>query len=577
MNNSIPSRATGILIPVFALRREGDLGIGDTAALRQMVDWASASGVGLLQLLPINESGPDCSPYNAISSVALDPVLLEMSAEAVPGLTDGAVERARDGLGCGVLGADLVDYPAVRRAKRTLLEEAYAAYLEGEGAEPGHPLEDFRKAEDSWLEDYCLFRVLMDREGGRETWDLWSEEYNTAEKARTWLRQRLDEEGTQGATARQMGLHAFIQWVAFSQWRALRRYAGERGVKLMGDIPIGVSYYSSDVFLEPEHFDLEWSGGAPPERIFKDDPFVQKWGQNWGIPLYKWEQMAESGFTWWNRRIDKLTDVFHVFRIDHVLGFYRIYSFPWRPQLNAEFLPLTEDEAAVRTGGRLPHFQKHADDTDEHKAANLAHGDRYLRLVIEAAGDAEVIGEDLGVVPDYVRPHLLELGVPGFKIVHWEVHPDGRVIHGSEYPECSFTTVCTHDHEPMAALWERFRAESRGERGDEDDHWKAKRDLRLLCDFADIPVEGEDWPPYDRSIKWRLIGALLRSQSRYAAFMITDLYGRHERFNIPGVVHETNWRTRLPWAVADMMSDPELRAESDALLALSVETGRHPG
>jgi len=572
MTSQPKARQTGILAPVFSLRRDGDLGIGDTASLRELVDWAAVSGVGLLQLLPINECGPDCSPYNAISSVALDPVYLEMSAEVVPGLTDEAVTAARASADPAVLNGPLVIYPAVRAIKRGLLESAYAALCSGGMESLLAEFRAFRDAEADWLEDYCLFRVLMDREGGRETWDLWPEEYNSADRARAWLsaRRAADPEGIE----RLLGYHAFVQWIAFRQWRALRDYAGTRGVKLMGDIPIGVSYYSSDVFLETRHFDLEWSGGAPPETIFKDDPFVCKWGQNWGIPLYRWEQMEREGYPWWRRRIAKIAEVFHVFRIDHVLGFYRIYSFPWRPQLNSEFLPLTEEKAAARTGGRLPHFKPHADDSDEHKAVNLAQGDRCLRMVLESAGDAEVIAEDLGMVPDYVRPHLLQLGVPGFKIVHWESHPDGRVIGGGEYPECSFTTVCTHDHEPMRALWERFRAEARGERGEPEDHWKARRDLRLLCDFANIHAPHDDWPPYSREIKWKLIGALLRSRSRYAAFMITDLYGREERFNTPGVVLEQNWRVRLPWTVREMLANHELRAESDALLALSVETGR---
>ena len=189
----------------------------------------------------------------------------------------------------------------------------------------------------------------------------------------------------------------------------------------------------------------------------KDVYIGKKWGLNWGIPLYRWDVMEQDGFAWWRQRIAKLTDVFHIFRIDHVLGFYRIYSFPWRPQRNAEFLPLTEDEAKARTGGRLPHFKEHDDDTPEHCAANRAAGDKYLRVVQAAAQGAEVVGEDLGAVPDYVRPHLLERGIPGFKVPQWEVTPDDKAISGLTYDECSFTTYATHDHPPMAAISDRSR------------------------------------------------------------------------------------------------------------------------
>ncbi len=569
-----PSRSAGILVPAFSLRRHGDLGIGDTAALREFCDWAAGAGIGFVQLLPINETGPDVSPYNAISSVALDPLLLEMSPEAVPGLTEDDIASARAAMPTSALEGNLVDYPAVRAAKRHLLEAAFARFHAQGKAPQKAAFDAFRSSESDWLADYCAFRFLMDREGGRETWDTWPDDYNTPEKARAFIdaEKRQSPEATDSA----LNFHAFVQWVAFSQWKALRQHARSRHVRLMGDIPIGVSYYSVDVFFQREQFDLEWCGGAPPETIFKDDPFVQKWGQNWGIPLYRWHDMEKAGFPWWKRRIRKLTEVFDIFRIDHVLGFYRIYSFPWRPQRNAEFLPLTEEEAAARTGGRLPHFKEHADDTPEHKAANLSAGDRYIRAIQEAAGDAEVVAEDLGMVPDYVRPHLLERGIPGFKIVHWECEPDGRVTAGSDYPECSFTTICTHDHESMKALWGRFIAEAKGERGDHDDHWKARRDLRMLCDFASIWATDDQFPPYSHGIKWQLLSALLRANSRYAAFMITDLFGMEDRFNVPGVLDERNWRTRLPWPVSALNSHPDLRAESETLRAVIAETGRLP-
>src|SRR5947199_5697208 len=118
----------------------------------------------------------------------------------------------------------------------------------------------------------------------------------------------------------------------------MKSYAEAHGVALMGDIPFGVSYYSADVFARPDEFMLEWSGGAPPEPYFKDDAFTQKWGQNWGIPLYRWDQMRADNFAWWRQRVRGLRHLFHVFRIDHVLGFYRIHSFPWRPEENIRFL-----------------------------------------------------------------------------------------------------------------------------------------------------------------------------------------------------------------------------------------------
>ncbi len=155
--------------------------------------------------------------------------------------------------------------------------------------------------------------------------------------------------------------YAYVQWIAYGQWESLKKFAQEHGVGLMGDIPLGVSYYSADFFGNPEMFEPGWSGGAPPEPYFKDDAFTQKWGQNWGIPSTtgpRWPRTITPGG---GSACGGVRDLFHVFRIDHILGFYRIYSFPWRPEQNAEFLPLSarrspgshrRTPAAVQAAGR---------------------------------------------------------------------------------------------------------------------------------------------------------------------------------------------------------------------------------
>ena len=198
-----------------------------------------------------------------------------------------------------------------------------------------------------------------------------------------------------------------------------------------------------------------WIGAAGrlPKPYFKDDPFTQKWGQNWGIPLYRWDVMRGRNFDWWRERVRGVRRMFHLFRIDHVLGFYRIYAFPWRPTHNKEFLPLEWNEMLERTGGRAPHFAPRDDSNPENCEANRREGEEYLRVVLEEAGGERVIGEDLGMVPDYVRPHLRSLGIAGFKIPQWEYYHE-RVTPGNEYERLSVATYATHDHKPMRALWE---------------------------------------------------------------------------------------------------------------------------
>ena len=548
-------KTAGVLCPVFALRAPDDLGIGDTASVRELIDWAARSGLRLVQLLPINAIGGDNSPYNAISSVALEPLTLDLRPSRLPDLLPADSEQILARYDLDALRSGPVQYDHVRALKNALLTQAFET-LTASASERRAAFDAFCTAESSWLPDFCLFRVLME-EHGHEDWTSWSDDFNTAAKARDWLAQQL------GSTQHRLDFHAYTQWLAYQQWEEVRDYARSVGVKLMGDVPFGINYCSADVFFHPEQFILDWCGGAPPETYFKDDLFVQKWGQNWGIPLYDWPTMKADGYAWWRQRIQKLCIVFDVFRIDHVLGFYRIYSFPWRPQRNAEFLPLTPEEAAELTGGRLPHFIEHDDESDESKAANLAQGDLYLRMILDAAGGSEVIAEDLGTVPDYVRPHLLSLDIPGFKISHWEDDGNGHAVQGKDYPECSFTTYATHDHQPMKTHWDQRCREADSQA--EETRAMANRELRFLTEFAHLWEREGHWTPYNDGIRRALLEGLFASNSRYAVFMITDLFGMEDRFNVPGIAGAMNWSARLTMTVPDLSTVSPYAEETDWL------------
>jgi 4-alpha-glucanotransferase len=564
---TIQPRRAGILVPVFAIRTDDDLGIGDTGGVCEMIDWAAETGLGFLQFLPINATGGDSSPYNAISSIALDYLTLEITPTVVPELEDKFFRTTTRFLGGDALREGPVQYEKVRKLKNALLRHAFGrlATLPQRSSE----FAAFCAAEGPWLEEFCLFRVLMDLHG-HEDWPNWPQEINSGAKAKAWLVEQRSLHATE--IAEKLQFHAYVQWLCFSQWRAVRAYAAEKKVKLMGDVPFGISWCSADVFFQPEQFNLEWCGGAPPETYFKDDYFVQRWGQNWGIPLYRWDVMEADGFGWWQRRVQKLTEVFDVFRIDHVLGFYRIYSFPWRPQRNGEFLHLSDDEAQALTGGRLPHYIEHADDTPEHKAANCAAGDKYLRMIVAAASPHEVVAEDLGTVPDYVRPHLLGLDVPGFKVSHWEEDGHGHVQQGRDYDNCAFTTYATHDHEPMKTHWEHRRRDSLSH--DEGDRYLGNKELRFLSEFSGLPVQEGHWPAYDDHVRHALIEALLASNARYAAFMLPDLFALEDRFNVPGIASGQNWSARMPVTVEQMRQEGFWKQESAWLAEAVKRTGR---
>jgi 4-alpha-glucanotransferase len=560
-------RIAGVLIPIFALRTERDQGIGDTGSLRQFIDWAADAGFALVQLLPINETGGDNSPYNAISSMALDSTTLELTPEALEDLSAEDLQAELKSVDLAALRNGPVQYAVVKPLKLRLLERAFNQFerncLQGpaSGAR-GKAFARFQRAQKPWLETYTLFRALMEENGGSECWDRWPKEQSTARTAKSWIK-KLPPERAKSLVRRRL-FHAYAQWVAYNQWEAVKRYASERGVALMGDIPLGVSYFSADYFGQPEVFELGWSGGAPPEPYFKDDPFTQKWGQNWGIPVYNWGEMRKDNFAWWRQRIGGVHDLFHVFRIDHILGFYRIYSFPWRPERNAEFLPLSADEAAARTGGKLPQFKPRSDDTWDNRQANRREGEELLRMVLEAAGDTWLIGEDLGTVPDYVRPNLTSLGIAGFKIPIWEWdHRINGLLSGDNYDRLSLATYGTHDHEPLLALWNRWQ-QNRRQHHDE---------IHRLGEFAGIP-HAERSGPFTESVHGHLLETLFRSNSWIAVCMITDLLARDERFNVPGTSANSNWSQRMHLMLETLTSDPACRELTARFRAMIEHAGR---
>ncbi len=543
-NPSHTPRRTGMLFPVFSMRRKGDLGIGDTTSVRQCIDWLSAYDVGFLQLLPINVSGSDNSPYSAISSIALDFIYLDMAQ--IPELSQDDVDTVRTELAGEWLESEKVDYTMVRKAKSQLLRLAYERYQQD--STDSSEFKAFMKQEADWLVPYCKYRWLMEEAGGAEgseDWTSWPKEFNTPRKALSYERKK--DKVTDGGPRAVQEYYAWVQWHAFSQWRAVRNYADTTGMKLMGDIPIGVSNASADVFFEPQWFKEDWYGGAPPETVFKDDAFACKWGQNWGVPLYDWDALEDDKFSWWKRRITKLTDIFHIFRIDHILGFYRIYAFPWHPKKNAEFLELTPAEAKKLTFGELPHFYPRADDSMANKAQNLMDGDTYLKAILEAAKGYEVVGEDLGCVPDYVRPHLAELGIAGFKICHWETNMFGDAQQPHEHPHCAFATYATHDHPSIRSMWEELRQNiADGCEGSGDG-------LKIISQYADLPVmDADQYPAFNSVIKWALLESLLKSGASYAALMITDILDSRARINAPGTVGDHNWTYRVDWKLEDV-------------------------
>ena len=565
MNLSPDKKIAGVLVPLFALRREDDLGIGDLGALREFIDWIAEIGFTLVQLLPINETGADNSPYNAISAMAIEPTTLHLAPGSPEDLTRNDFAEALSGTDVGSLRRGRVKYRQVKELKLRIFERAFANFSARADEKRRSEFERFCEEESSWLRDYALFRVLIEQNNGSAAWDQWPPQHQTIESARSWLRDLPHNK--RAVLTRRRDFFCYVQWIADQQWRDVKAHAEQRGVALMGDIPFGVSYYSADVFSRPDEFLLDWFGCAPPEPHFKDDAFTQKWGQNWGIPLYRWGVMRANNFQWWRERVRATRRIFHLFRIDHVQGFYRVYAFPWRPETNKEFLPLEQHQMLERTSGRAPHFVPRDDDTPEQCEANKGEGEEYLRIIMDEAGAARVAGEDLGVVPNYVRPSLQSLGIAGFKIPQWEIR-DGMVIPGEMYDRVSVATYATHDHQPIRDLWEEALELPNSETGQQ-----ARATLEKIALFAGLNSK-IDQLDYEKAFYPAMMDALFRCNSWIAVVMITDLLARKYRFNVPGTKANLNWTRRIQRSIAKLRSSPRERTRMQLIRDLLDKTRR---
>ncbi|NNE93947.1 MAG: hypothetical protein HKN23_20040, partial [Verrucomicrobiales bacterium] len=228
---------------------------------------------------------------------------------------------------------------------------------------------------------------------------------------------------------------------------------------------------------------------------------------------------------------------------------------------------------AMLCNNEIPEFKPRSDDSPEDAAANRRDGEEYLSMVKEAAGDASIIAEDLGLVPDYVRPSLAGLEIAGMKIPQWEF-TDGSVTPGCEYPPLSFAAYATHDHAPMKAQWDDNVALLKSAEPQSPDWWEAHNFFKPLCDYAGLEFDPANPPEYTDDVRESLLKAIFESRSKDVAILISDLFGLEERINVPGVMDGTNWAWRLDMTVQELEENPHWAYLTRRISRLLKDSGR---
>ena len=308
-------KGAGVAIPVFSLRSENGFGVGEFADLKPLAEWCQRTGLKLIQILPVNDTiathtWVDSYPYAAISAFALHPLYLNLN-QLVAGKKQRlpkALETERKRLNA----LDAVDYEAVMQAKLKFVRTLFPDHKEETFASGAY--REFFGQNQHWLVPYAAFCALRDRFGTAD-FSQWPDHrvYRAREIAALIK--------TDSAVRDEIELNYFIQFHLHLQLQDATRYAHELGVIVKGDIAIGVYRHGADVWQQPELFHTDMQAGAPP------DAFAAK-GQNWGFPTYNWPRMQQDGFAWWKQRFAQMSCYFDAFRIDHILGFFRIWSSP---------------------------------------------------------------------------------------------------------------------------------------------------------------------------------------------------------------------------------------------------------
>ena len=575
-----PWKGAGTVIPIFSLRSEGSFGVGDFGDLKKMIEWADKTHQRVIQVLPINDTNithtwQDSYPYNSISIYALHPQYTDL--RQLPEIKNEERKTHFEQLRQELNALPQIDYERVNNAKMEYLCELFAQ--EWATIKKRASYKDFFEQNKEWLVPYAAFCYYRDQYGTAD-FSQWPKEATVAAIK---------------ATNKEVQFWYFVQYNLDQQMHAAHEFARDHHVILKGDIPIGISRDGVEAWVEPKYFNLNGQAGAPP------DPFSAD-GQNWGFPTYNWDEMLKDGCSWWVRRFRKMAQFFDAYRIDHVLGFFRIWEIPVpeKSGLKGQFAPalgLSREE--IEGYGIYNHMElflvdhKRADrwhpriavqfnedyeklNDDEKYNFNRLYNDYFYRRNnqfwyqeamkklprLTQATRMLCCAEDLGMVPDCVPWVMNELRILSLEIQSMPKDDKVRFGHLSQYPYRSVCTISTHDMPTLRQWW--------------DEDWDRTQDYynSMLHRGGGAPHPLPGWLAKD------IVSRHLTSPSMLCLLSLQDWLSIDEKLRLPDANAERinipanprhYWRYRMHLTIEQLMQSDEF---NETIKTLIIQSGR---
>ena len=495
-------RISGVLLHVTSLPSYG--GIGDFGpAAYAFVDFLAASTQRLWQVLPLSPTGYGSSPYSALSAFAGNPVLISLERLAEQGWI--AWDRIQ-----GLAGHEgPADFVRASKEKLPLVEEAAANFIDRASDEQRAKFQKFCTENMSWLPDYAMFTVLR-RSYSYASWHQWPVQF--ARRSGDWQTIVLKQFG------RELAIEQAVQFLFSEQWCALKAYAAERKIRILGDVAIFVNYDSADVWTHPELFELDENlmpvrvSGVPPD-------YFSATGQRWGNPLYKWGTLRERGFDWWVARIRRSLALYDMIRLDHFRGFEAFWSIP------------AEDDTAMN--GQWV----------------KAPGHELFQRLREVFGELPFVAEDLGLITKEVDELREHFGMPGMRILQFGFGDRGSHVYlPHRYVPNTVTYTGTHDNNTTLGWWR-------------EDASQLERESVAIY-LQPIASDGD--------IVWAMIRAAARSVANLCIFPLQDVLhlGSEARMNTPSAP-AGNWT----WRFGPQALHPDFAAQLTALMQVTDRDG----